>query len=52
MERMLRMSRRTVYYWIANGKFRKADGELGTELRAWRYETVAGWIDSRTMQFT
>ena len=52
LERMLRVSRRTVYYWIANGKFPKADVELDTQLRAWRYETVAGWIDSRTMQST
>ena len=48
LERMLRGSWRTVYYWIANGKFPKADVELGTQLSAWRYETVAGWIDSRT----
>ena len=46
---MLRASRRTVYYRIAKGKFPNADVELGTQLRAWRYETVARRVDSRTI---
>ena len=48
LEEMLRVSKRTIYYWIANGRFPRSDVELGTQLRAWRTETVAAWLESRT----
>ena len=45
--RLLRVSKRTIYYWIAKGRFPRSDVELGSQLRAWRAETAA-WLDSRT----
>ena len=38
LEEMLRVSKRTIYYWIANGRFPRSDVELGSQLRAWRTE--------------
>ena len=49
LEAMLRVSRRTIYYWIARGGFPRADVELGSQLRAWRTETVAAWLESGTV---
>ena len=49
LEEMLRVSKRTIYYWIAKGRFPASDVELGTQLRAWRTETVAAWLDSKTV---
>ena len=48
LEAMLRVSKRTIYYWIAKGRFPRSDMELGSQLRAWRTETVAAWLESRT----
>ena len=48
LEEMLRVSKRTIYYWIAQGRFPRSDVELGAQLRAWRTETVAAWLESRT----
>ena len=49
LEEMLRVSKRTIYYWIANGRFPRSDVELGSQLRAWRTETMAAWLESRTV---
>ena len=49
LEEMLRVSKRTIYYWIAKGRFPRSDVELGSQLRAWRTETVAAWLESRTV---
>ena len=49
LEAMLRVSRRTIYYWIARGRFPRSDVELGSQLRAWRTETVSAWLESRTV---
>ena len=49
VEARLRVSKRTIYYWIANGRFPRSDVELGSQLRAWRTETVAAWLESRTV---
>lgn len=46
---MLRVSKRTIYYWIAKGRFPRSDVDLGSQLRAWRAETVAAWLESRTV---
>ena len=48
LEEMLRVSKRTIYNWVADGHFPKSDVELGSHLRAWRTETVTAWLDSRT----
>ena len=48
LEEMLRVSKRTIYYWITRGEFPRSDVELGSQLRAWRTETVAAWLESRT----
>ena len=48
LEEMLRVSKRTIYYWIEKGWFPRSDVELGSQLRAWRTETVTAWLDSRT----
>ena len=50
LEKMLRVSKRTIYSWIANGRFPRSDVELGSQLRAWRTETVAAWLESRTVE--
>ena len=49
LEAMLRVSKRTLYYWIAKGRFPRSDVELGSQLRAWRTGTVAAWLESRTL---
>lgn len=49
LEEMLRVSKRTIYYWIANGRFPPSDVKLGSQLVAWRTETVAAWLESRTV---
>ena len=48
LQKMLRVSRRTIYDWVAEGYFPKSDVRLGRQLRAWRTETVTAWLDSRT----
>ena len=36
LEEMLRVSKRTLYYWIAKGRFPRSDVELGSPRRCWR----------------
>jgi len=49
LDELLRVSQRRFYYWIAKGIFPRSDVELGSQLRAWRTETVAAWLESRTV---
>ena len=34
LEEMLRVFKRTIYYWIAKGRFPSSDVEFGSQLRA------------------
>ena len=36
LEEMLRVSKRTLYYWIAKGRFPRSDVELGSRRRCSR----------------
>ena len=49
LEEMLRVSKRTIYYWIADGRFPPSDVKLGSQIVAWRTETVAAWLESKTV---
>jgi predicted DNA-binding transcriptional regulator AlpA len=46
--RLIPVSTRTLWRWIAAGTFPKPDLRIGHKVRLWRLETVRAWIDRQT----